>query len=84
MLYDSYMGVQAARCLGHGGVPVYQWHRADAPYPPPGSYEFRGKLSGHLEPWALFGFAVLDFRDERIEVRYINELGQEHHQEILV
>lgn len=68
-----------ATCVGHGGVPVYQTHSANAKIPAPGDYEYRDVLNGGvggLEPWARFGFAVLDFNDDKLTVRYIGEDGK--------
>ncbi|HEY0781093.1 MAG TPA: metallophosphoesterase, partial [Thermoanaerobaculia bacterium] len=79
VLYDAAEGVAAARCVGHGGVPVYRTHADDEPVPPPGFYEYRGFLEKGLERWALFGFAVLDFEGPEIDVRYIDENGEVHH-----
>jgi hypothetical protein len=78
----TYRGVPAlpfATCVGHGGVPVYQTHSANAKIPAPGDYEYRDVLNGGvggLEPWARFGFAVLDFNDDKLTVRYIGEDGK--------
>ncbi len=83
MLYEPYEHVAAARCIGHGGVPVYMWRSQDEPCPPPGTYEYRGRIVDGLQRWALFGFAVLDFDGPRLHVRYIDETGYEHHSEDL-
>ena len=83
MLYRPYEHVEAARCIGHGGVPVYMWRAQDEPCPSPGTYEYRGRIVKGLQFWALFGFAVLDFDGPRLHVRYIDETGYEHHSEDL-
>jgi hypothetical protein len=70
--------------LGHGGVPIYQWQPGGRALLATPGLRIPWQTFRHLEPWALFGFAVLDLRDEQIAVRYIDELGQEHYQEILV
>lgn len=86
----TYTGVPAlpfASCIGHGGVPVYQTHSSKAGIPLPGNYEYRDVLYGGVggvEPWAKFGFAVLDFNDDKIEVRYVGEDGATTHQEKLL
>ena len=69
----------------HGGVPVYMTHAQGDPYPVPGSYEYRDFITSSLgEHFALFGFAVLDFKpDGTVAVRYIDENGTCHHQEIV-
>jgi Calcineurin-like phosphoesterase len=67
--------VKFPRCIGHGGVPVLMDHTPDQPIPAPGEWEERAFLQSRGEHWARFGFAVLDFAADRIEVRYRNELG---------
>ena len=78
VLYTPHLNVRFARCIGHGGVPVYQWHSQDDPVAKPASYEYCGRFKEGLEHWALFGFAVLDIGGPTIHVRYINEDGEEH------
>jgi len=79
-LYAPRYGIQYPRLIGHGGVPVY----ASSAKPPDGVlYEYQDSYETGLESWALFGFAVLDFDGPRIRVRYINEYGQQHHEETL-
>jgi hypothetical protein len=80
MVFSENDGVRYGCCLGHGGVPVYQWHEEDAEIPPPGVYEYRDVLPGlfGLEPWAVFGFAVVDLDDDSATVRYVNEVGYTH------
>jgi hypothetical protein len=80
-VYAPHEGVSFARCVGHGGVPVYMTHREKDPYPQPAVYEFRKVLRDRLEPWAAFGFVVLDFDGPRLHVRYLDEDGAEHHTE---
>ncbi|HKX33175.1 MAG TPA: metallophosphoesterase [Blastocatellia bacterium] len=72
--------IEYPRLIGHGGVPVWA---SSAPVPDGVQYEYKGKFDTGLETWAIFGFAVLDFDDWRINVRYINENGVEHHRETL-
>jgi Calcineurin-like phosphoesterase len=81
ILYDAYANVEFGRCVGHGGIPVYMWHKEADSYPSPASYEYRRYIQKGLERWALFGFAVLDLDDEAINVRYIDENGLEHRSE---
>jgi len=81
MFFEQFNGVQFGRLIGHGGVPVYMTHGLNDPYPAPGTFEdrrFIKKLVG-LEHWAYFGFAVVDFVDDKIEVQYIDEEGKEAH-----
>lgn len=64
-IYRPTQGVEFARCIGHGGVPVYQWRSADDPkVEPPALFEYRGAFTTTVgaERWAVFGFAVLDFK----------------------
>ena len=85
----TYKGVPAlpfASCIGHGGVPVYQTHSAKRTIPAPGDYEYLDVLHGGvggLEPWAKFGFVVLDFDDDQITARYIGEDGKPTHKETI-
>src|SRR5215510_47693 len=77
MLFSESQNVEFGRLVGHGGVPVYMTHKEGDAYPQPGLYEarrFLPKLLG-LEHWAYFGFAVLDFTGDRIDVRYFDEEG---------
>jgi hypothetical protein len=83
MRYSRNSEVGFGRCLGDGGVPVYQWHRKDDPVEAPGTYEHRDYIQHGLEHWAKMGFAVLDFIDDRIEVRYIDEDGVEYAKETI-
>jgi hypothetical protein len=46
-------------------------------YKEPAIYEYRKYIDAGLELWALFGFAVLDFSADAINVRYIDEFGTE-------
>lgn len=81
MLFNAFHNVQFGRLVGHGGVPVYMTHKEDDPYPEPGVFEDRRFLSGlgGLEHWAYFGFAVLDFVGDKIEVQYLDENGKPAH-----
>jgi hypothetical protein len=83
VLYKPAMRVQYARCIGHGGVPVYMWHRQKSPYKNPAEWEYRDQLPLKVEPWAYMGFAVLDFEGDSIKVRYINENNKNYKNEQL-
>jgi hypothetical protein len=76
VLYNPNDEVQYARCIGHGGVPVYMFHGEQDQYPLPAKYEYRRYIDGGLEHWAIFGFAVLDFEGKVINVKYVNEFGE--------
>ena len=81
--YKPFMNVKAGRLIGHGGVPVYMTHKESDPIPAPADYEYRAFIDKGLEHWALFGFAVLDFEDDAVQVRYIDENGCTHRRETL-
>jgi hypothetical protein len=85
VFYESTPLVRHARLIGHGGVPVYMFHQESDAYPPPAFYEYRAYLSKSfgLEHFALFGFAVLEVDEGRLQIRYIDENGSEHHAETL-
>jgi hypothetical protein len=78
VLYEPQGGIEYPRCIGHGGVPVYA---SNGPLPAGVQYVYEDALDEGFERWTLFGFAVLDFNNERITVRYINENGIMHHSE---
>lgn len=83
VVYEPTERVRAARCIGHGGVPVFV-PPDDAPVPDGVRYEYRGATGSGPERWGLFGFVVLDFQGPTVSVRYINERGEEHYREQLV
>jgi hypothetical protein len=73
--------VQHPRLLGHGGVPVAP-HEGDLP--PHVDYEFRDSMQSLLNRFTRFGFAVLDFDEGYISVKYVSELGDApHHTEVI-
>jgi hypothetical protein len=76
MTYEAVPGIRFPRCIGHGGVPVYQGHGVGDPVPPPGAWEYRDAIGLGLEYWAKFGFATLDFDGDAIGVRYLDEDGK--------
>lgn len=84
MTYKNVPRIRFPRCLGHGGVPVYQTHDLGGPTPQPGEWEYRDYVDGGIELWAKFGFVVLDFNRGKIAVRYVNEDGGEDRQETMV
>jgi len=83
MWFEKHQNVIFARCLGDGGVPVYQWHGVKDDYPVPGVYENRRFFKKGLERWAVMGFATLDVTGSSIDVRYIDETGFEHNKETI-
>lgn len=79
VVYEPHMGIEFARCIGHGGVPVYQWRDDADTVKEPAKFEFRRSFTttGGLERWALFGFAVLDFKPNgEIHTYYVDERGE--------
>ena len=80
-LYQPREGIEYPRCIGHGGVPFYVSKKK---LPLGVSYEYKEGFRNLVEKWNYFGFAVLDFEDQVINVRYINERGNKHHEERIV
>ena len=80
--YEPRHKIEYPRCIGHGGIPFYV---SDDPLPASQgvTYEYRDGFDDLLETWNYFGFVVLDFEDDVINVRYINERNYEHKSEIL-
>ena len=74
--------IEYPRCIGHGGIPFYV---IDDPLPDQDGvvYEYRDGFDDLFESWNYFGFVILDFENDVINVRYINERNQEHKTEIL-
>ena len=81
--YKDVDGIRFPRCLGHGGVPVYQTRGAFDPLPKPGDWEYREYIDGGIELWAKFGFATLDLQGDTIYMRYLDEDGLEVRNEVL-
>ena len=70
------------RCIGHGGVPVPSRPPRD-PLPPPAVWEVTGSYEADGQRWGRFGFAVLDFAGDTIEVTYRDDAGAETHRETI-
>jgi len=83
IVHEPTVNVRAARLIGHGGVPVYMTHKDDGSFIKPAIYEDRRFIQSGLERWAMFGFAILDFEDDAIDVRYIDETGTTIKSEII-
>jgi Calcineurin-like phosphoesterase len=75
--------VKFARCIGHGGVPVLMNHAEGDPVPSPGIWEEREFLEDRGDHWARFGFAVLDFNADQINVRYRDDQGTQTRAEVI-
>lgn len=83
--YQPFQGVTNGRCIGHGGVPVYQWHdkgdaapmpKSDDEGPAPLIDEYRDSFTTTFgaERWAKFGFAIADFNaDGSVRMSYVAE-----------
>jgi hypothetical protein len=79
---DAHPYVRHPRLLGHGGVPVAP-HKGDLL--PHVDYEFRDSMPSLINRFTRFGFAVLDFDEGHISVKYVSELGgTPHHTEVIV
>lgn len=79
--YAPQNGVPYGRCIGYGGVPIL----AESPTNPPGvTYQYQDFVAGSKPPFARFGFAVMDFNNDMLHVRYLGENGIPHQQEDIV
>ena len=79
-LYEEREGIKYPRCIGHGGIPFY----VETAHLPAGvAYEYRDGFDHLTESWNYFGFVVLDFADDQITARYVNERGHVHHTETI-
>jgi hypothetical protein len=78
--YEPRHNLRFARCIGHGGVPVWA---PDGNLPPGVLWQETDYLADGLERFARFGFAVLEFDGPRIRVTYRGEKGQTRYHEII-
>lgn len=81
--YGERENVSYPRCIGHGGIPFYV-AEGELPKEKGVVKEYRQGFDDYLETWNFFGFVVLDFEDDKIIARYINERGTEHEQETII
>ena len=79
-LYEPRENIRYPRCIGHGGVPFYVVRKK---LPEGIAYEYRQGFRDLVEEWNYFGFVVMDFEGETINVRYVNERGVTHHEELI-
>ena len=81
--YEPRENIKYPRCIGHGGIPFYV---ESSPLPTNKGvvYEYRDGFDDLMESWNYFGFVVLDFEGDSIDVRYINEQGYEHKRETIL
>lgn len=73
-LYRQREDLPYGRLIGHGGVPVWKRSWGSDVDQKVTYVSDRGFRSG-LEEFSLFGFAVLDFAEDKIQVRYFDEYG---------
>ena len=83
LTYEPRDGVQFSSCVGHGGIPEYLIAAEGDPYPAGLRYDYRKRHGSGPEPWNTFGFAVVELAGRAMKVRYIDEHGDEHHEEDL-
>jgi hypothetical protein len=83
LTYEPRDGIKLASCVGHGGIPEYLIAPEGEPYPPGLKYDYREMHGNGPEPWNTFGFAVLELDGDTMNVRYIDEWGNQHHSEAL-
>ena len=83
LTYEPRENLPFSGCIGHGGIPEYLIAREGDPYPPGLRYDYRAKHGTGIEPWNTFGFAVLELDGPNATLRYIDENGRHHHEEIL-
>jgi hypothetical protein len=43
------------------------------------AYEYLEVASDNFQPWATFGFAVMELNNEKMSIRHIDEYGVKHH-----
>jgi hypothetical protein len=79
-LYKPKEKIEFPRCIGHAGIPFYV---EEDPLPDEVLYEYRNGFDHLTASWNYFGFVVLDFNDDKIEVRYIDERGDNHYSETI-
>jgi hypothetical protein len=73
IVYKPHGNLRFPRCIGHGGVPVWA---PDTTLPAGVIWQETDYLDEGLERFARFGFAVLEFENEKIRVTYRGEKGQ--------
>jgi hypothetical protein len=76
MGFESAHGIPYVRCIGHGGMPVaVEPEAASGSTPAPGVWQESESFEELGASWHKFGFAVLDFSGDQVEVRYRNDDG---------
>jgi hypothetical protein len=79
VVYEPHDHIRNARCIGHGGVPVY----AERGLKPPARWRLEKSFKSGIEEWAYMGYAVLDFEGPKIHVSYRDEFGGENYTETI-
>jgi len=69
----TFLGIDFASCIGHGGVPVLLDEHQGLPAEVKWRATEHQMIYGH--PWQLFGFAVLDLAGPDIDVVYHDQNG---------
>jgi hypothetical protein len=80
MGFKDSQGVAFPRCIGQGGIPVPGATVPDPP-PEPGLWQVHGTYDAGGGKWNRFGFAVLDFAGDRVDIRYLDDQGRPAHTE---
>jgi hypothetical protein len=67
-------------CIGHGGVPVLMQGVEVEAHPKVvwASKEFEDREG---DPWALHGFAILDFNDAALHIRFVDQHGHANYEQ---
>jgi hypothetical protein len=83
LTYQAHRGVGFSSCVGHGGIPEYLVKMDPDKLLAPLKYDYRKKFGDGIEPWNTLGFAVLELNGRSIQVRYVDENGNQNHTEDL-
>jgi predicted phosphodiesterase len=72
-MYKARPDLPYGRLIGHSGVPVWVGKPSTSPIV---EYVSTRGFRSAFDTFALFGFAVMDFAGEKIDIRYFDEHGQ--------
>jgi hypothetical protein len=67
-------------CIGHGGVAVLMTGVEIADHPEV-RWAFKESEDQDGDPWSLHGFAILDFDDAALSIRFIDQNGHTNYEE---
>jgi hypothetical protein len=67
-------------CIGHGGVPVLMTDAEIADHPEV-TWAFRESENRDGDPWALHGFAILDFDEAALSIRFVDQHGHTNYEQ---